>query len=213
MSSAPASRSEKLPRPDPSATLASALSALLLDTDTHSQPQTDEQTPAAVLVALYESEQGELHVVLTKRRADLRRHAGEISFPGGRRDPEDETLTDTALREAEEEIGLTRTEVTIVGALERTSTFATNYAIHPFVGLLEGPHRWRASELEVDAVIEPTLHQVWDGRTRTQIERRGFTFETDAYIFEEQLVWGATARILEGLLERLAPILDRRANV
>jgi 8-oxo-dGTP pyrophosphatase MutT (NUDIX family) len=166
-----------------------------------------------VLVALYESEQGELQVVLTKRRADLRSHAGEISFPGGRRDPEDETLMDTALREAEEEIGLARAEVRIVGALERTSTFVTNYAIHPFVGLLAGPHHWRASELEVDAVIEPTLRQVRDGKTRTQIERRGFTFETDAYVFEEQLVWGATARILEGLLERLAPILDRRANV
>ncbi len=134
---------------------------------------------------------------LTKRRADLRRHAGEISFPGGRRDPEDATLADTALREAEEEIGLARAEVTMVGALERTSTFVTNYAIHPFVGLLEGPHPWRASELEVDAVLEPTLREVRAGRTRTRIERRGISFETDAYVFDEQLVWGATARILE----------------
>jgi 8-oxo-dGTP pyrophosphatase MutT (NUDIX family) len=193
-------------------TLAPALRAVLLDATSHSQPRVDEQVPAAVLVALYESGEEDLRVILTKRRADLRRHAGEISFPGGRRDPEDETLTDTALREAEEEIGLARSEVTLVGALERTSTFVTNYAIHPFVGLLEGPHQWRASELEVDAVLEPTLHQVRDGRTRTQIERRGFTFETDAYVFDGQLVWGATARILEGLLERMAPILDRRAN-
>ncbi len=168
--------------------------------------------PAAVLVALYESDEGELRVVLTKRRADLRRHAGEISFPGGRRDPEDETLMDTALREAEEEIGLERSEVTVVGTLERTSTFVTNYMIHPFVGLLKGPHPWRASELEVDAVLEPTLHDVRSGRTRTRLERRGISFETDAYVFDEQLVWGATARILEGLLERVAPILDRRAN-
>jgi 8-oxo-dGTP pyrophosphatase MutT (NUDIX family) len=165
-----------------------------------------------VLVALYESDDGELRVVLTKRRADLRRHAGEISFPGGRRDPEDETLMDTALREAEEEIGLTRSEVTVVGALERTSTFVTNYAIHPFVGLLKGSHPWRASELEVDAVLEPTLRDVRAGRTRTLIERRGISFETDAYVFDEQLVWGATARILEGLLERVNRLLDRRAN-
>ena len=122
---------------------------------------------------------------------------------------------DTALREAEEEIGLTRSEVTIVGALERTSTFVTNYAIHPFVGLLKGPHPWRKSEFEVDAVLEPRLHDVRAGRTRTLIERRGISFETDAYIFDEQLVWGATARILEGLLERVGRVeslLDRRAN-
>ena len=162
-----------------------------------------------MLVALYESDDGELRVVLTKRRADLRRHAGEISFPGGRRDPEDATLMDTALREAEEEIGLTRSEVTVVGALERTSTFATNYAIHPFVGLLKSSHPWRASELEVDAVIEPTLSQVLAGRTRTRIERRGISFETDAYVFDEQLVWGATARILEDLLARVELLLNR----
>jgi len=187
------------------------LREVLLDTASHSQPQADEQVPAAVLVVLYESDDGELRVVLTKRRADLRRHAGEISFPGGRHDPEDATLRDTALREAEEEIGLARAEVTVVGALERTSTFVTNYAIHPFVGLLKGPHPWRTSELEVDAVLEPTLCDVRAGRTRTRIERRGISFETDAYVFDEQLVWGATARILEDLLMRTEALLDRRA--
>lgn len=189
--------------------MASALREVLLDVASHSQPQADEQVPAAVLVALYESGDGELRVVLTKRRADLRRHAGEISFPGGRRDREDETLMDTALREAEEEIGLARSEVTVVGALERTSTFVTNYAIHPFVGLLKGAHPWRASELEVDVVLEPTLRDVRAGKTRTQIERRGFAFETDAYVFDGQLVWGATARILEDLLARVEPLLSR----
>ncbi len=177
--------------------------------DSHSRPRADEQVPAAVLVALYESGDGELRVVLTRRRADLRSHAGEISFPGGRRDPEDTTLRDTALREAEEEIGLARTEVVVVGTLERTSTFVTNYAIHPFVGLLKGPHPWRASELEVDVVLEPTLRDVRAGKTRTQIERRGFTFETDAYVFDGQLVWGATARILKHLLARVEPLLNR----
>lgn len=193
-------------------TLELALSGVLLDVASHSEPQVDEQTPAAVLVPLYETGDGELRVVLTKRRADLRRHAGEISFPGGRRDPEDGTLRDTALREAEEEIGLARAEVTVVGALERTSTFATNYSIHPFVGLLDGEYAWRASELEVDTVLEPSLREVRAGRTRTRLERRGIAFETDAYLFDGELVWGATARILEGLLERLEPLLDRRAN-
>lgn len=192
--------------------LESALREVLLDAPSQAEDPLDGQVPAAVLVALYESGEGELRVVLTKRRADLRRHAGEISFPGGRRDPEDPTLTDTALREAEEEIGLERSRVRILGALERTSTFVTNYTIHPFVGLLEGSGQWQASEREVETVLEPTLREIRAGSGRTHIERRGIAFETDAYVFDGQLVWGATARILEGLLERVAPILDRRAG-
>lgn len=194
-------------------TLAHELGGVLLDVASLAEPLADEQVPAAVLVPLYEAPDGELHVVLTLRRADLRRHAGEISFPGGRRDLDDATLNDTALREAEEEIGLARAEVTVVGALERTSTFVTNYSIHPFVGLLDGKRAWRASALEVDAVLEPSLRGVRAGRTRTRMERHGLAFETDAYVFDGQLVWGATARILEGLLERIGPLLDRRASV
>lgn len=191
--------------------LASALGGLLLDVTPHSQPQPDEQVPAAVLVPLY-IQDDELRVVLTKRRPDLRRHPGEISFPGGRQDPEDPTLRDTALREAEEEIGLSRDAVSVVGALERTSTFVTNYSIHPFVGLLDGKCAWTASVSEVDTVLEPTLRDVRAGRTRTRMERRGIAFETDAYVFDGELVWGATARILEQLLERIEPLLDRRAT-
>jgi 8-oxo-dGTP pyrophosphatase MutT (NUDIX family) len=192
--------------------LESALAGVLLDVASHSEPPADEQMPAAVLVPLYEAPDGDLRVVLTKRRADLRRHAGEISFPGGRRDPGDATLGDTALREAEEEIGLARGEVRLVGALERTSTFVTNYAIHPFVGLVDGERGWRASEIEVDIVLEPSLREVSEGKTRTRVERRGIAFETDAYVFDGELVWGATARILEGLLERIGPLLGRRAK-
>jgi 8-oxo-dGTP pyrophosphatase MutT (NUDIX family) len=173
------------------------------------------QVASAVLVPLYDPGDGELRIVLTRRRADLRRHAGEISFPGGRQDPEDATTLETALREAEEEIGLARRHVQVLGRLERTSTFVTNYMIHPFVGLIAGEREpWFPSAREVDAVLEPTLSSVRDGRTRTQIERRGFTFETDAYIFGEErhLIWGATARIIEHLLERVGPLLDRRAT-
>lgn len=192
-------------------TFAQALGDVLLDVESHDEPEADEQVAAAVLVPLYEDHDGELRVVLTKRRADLRRHAGEISFPGGRRDPDDASLSATALREAEEEIGLRRSDVTLVGALERTSTFVTNYAIHPFVGLLEGNRLWRASELEVDVVLEPSLHEIRAGGRRTRMERRGIAFETDAYVFDGELVWGATARILEELLARMGALLDRRA--
>ncbi len=192
-------------------TLGRVLREVLLGIDSHELLAAGTQVAAAVLVPLYEDAQGELRVVLTKRRADLRRHAGEISFPGGRRDPDDDSLSETALREAEEEIGLAQEDVNLVGALERTSTFVTNYAIHPFVGLLDGTRPWRASELEVDSVLEPTLDGVRAGATRTRMERRGIAFETDAYVFDGELVWGATARILEDLLTRTGALLDRRA--
>jgi 8-oxo-dGTP pyrophosphatase MutT (NUDIX family) len=190
--------------------LAAQLGSLLLDASTLSQPSSGEQVPAAVLVALFEHE-GELRVVLTRRRSDLRRHAGEVSFPGGRFEPGDGDLRATALREAQEEVGLQSEQVTLVGGLERTSTFVTNYVIHPFVGLFAGERRWELSPLEVDAVLEPSLETVRSGRTRTRIERRGIAFETDAYAFDGELVWGATARILENLFERIDPLLGRRA--
>jgi 8-oxo-dGTP pyrophosphatase MutT (NUDIX family) len=166
-------------------------------------PET-EQIPAAVLVPLFvEAATQEPNVVLTRRRADLRRHAGEISFPGGRQDAEDATLADTALREAEEEIGLPRTQVSLLGALPPTSTFATNYVIHPFVATIPTGLAWELSAKEVDAVLELSVEALRAGRTRTQMQRRGFSFETDAYVVDEHVIWGATARILEQLLERL----------
>ena len=186
-------------------TLGRALREVLLGIDSHELLAADTQVAAAVLVPLYEDAQGELRVVLTKRRADLRRHAGEISFPGGRQDPEDPTLLDTALREAEEEIGLRRATVSLLGELPAVSTFATNYLIPPFVGQIAAGQLWRASPLEVDAVLELPLRALREGRTRTEIERRGISFQTDAYVVDEQVIWGATARILKDLLERLRP--------
>jgi 8-oxo-dGTP pyrophosphatase MutT (NUDIX family) len=157
-----------------------------------------------VLVPLFIASQSQAaHVVLTRRRADLRRHAGEISFPGGRQDPQDDDLTVTALREAEEEIGLAREAVSLLGELPPVSTFATGYLIHPFVGLIPAGQRWRLSPREVDAVLELPLSDLRQSKTRTRMERRGISFETDAYILDGHLIWGATARILEDLLRRL----------
>jgi 8-oxo-dGTP pyrophosphatase MutT (NUDIX family) len=160
-----------------------------------------EPVQAAVLVALFvRAATGQADLVLTKRRADLRRHAGEISFPGGRRDGEDADLQATALREAEEEIGLARAQVSVLGTLPATSTFATNYVIHPFVGAIPQGLAWRLSPKEVDEVLELPLQALREGRTRTRLERRGISFETDAYVVGEHLIWGATARIIEHLL-------------
>jgi 8-oxo-dGTP pyrophosphatase MutT (NUDIX family) len=171
------------------------------------RPASDGHTKAAVLVPIYLAGE-EPHVVLTRRRANLRSHAGEISFPGGRFDEDDSTLSNTALREAEEEIGLRREQVSLAGALTPTSTFVTGYQIHPFVGAIDPQRAWTANVSEVDVVLELSLRALRLSRGRTQLTRRGFTFETDAYQLSDHLIWGATFRILQELIIRLAPLLD-----
>jgi 8-oxo-dGTP pyrophosphatase MutT (NUDIX family) len=164
------------------------------------------RTDAGVLVPLYVGPDG-LHAVFTKRREDLRRHPGEISFPGGRRDDEDADLRATALRETHEEIGLPPSAVRLLGALPPTPTFVTNYAIYPYVGLIEPGFAWVRAEAEVAAVLELPLRAVREGYARRRIIRRGVPFRTDTYLVGDSLIWGATARIVRDLLERAAPLL------
>jgi 8-oxo-dGTP pyrophosphatase MutT (NUDIX family) len=164
------------------------------------------KTDAAVLVPLY-LEDGGLVAVLTERRADLRRHAGEISFPGGRQDEPDEDLRRTALREAEEEIGLGPDHVELVGALPPVGTFVTSYRIFPFVGLIESGHAWLPQETEVAQVLELSLADLVRGHEYKRLMRRGVPIRTPTYTVGEHFVWGATARILEHLLGRLRPLL------
>jgi 8-oxo-dGTP pyrophosphatase MutT (NUDIX family) len=165
------------------------------------------RTDSAVLVPLYLDAGGRLHVVFTKRRDDLRRHPGEISFPGGRRDDDDAGLEATALREAHEEIGLPPDVVELVGALQPTPTFVTNYSIYPFVGVIEPGHEWQLQALEVAQVLELPLDAVRDGYERRRLVRRGVPFRTDTYCVDDHLIWGATARIVADLLDRVDPLM------
>jgi 8-oxo-dGTP pyrophosphatase MutT (NUDIX family) len=158
---------------------------------------------AAVLVPLFLAADGGLHAVFTERRADLRSHAGEISFPGGRRDDSDADLTGTALRECHEEIGVPPDAVELVGALQPTPTFVTNYAIYPFVGLIEPGFVWVPQEREVARVLELPLEAVRAGYGRRRLVRRGMPFRTDTYETGGHLIWGATARIVADLLDRI----------
>jgi 8-oxo-dGTP pyrophosphatase MutT (NUDIX family) len=188
------------------ASLSEQLSPLLLSPEEAAALDVRGRIDAAVLVPLYVAD-GELHAVFTRRRDDLRRHAGEISFPGGRQDIDEEDLRDTALREAEEEIGLPQDAVEIVGALTPTPTVVTNYAIYPFVGVIEPGHRWLPSAAEVAEVLELSLPELRKGHERKRLVRRGVPFRSDVYTADGQVIWGATARILTDLLERLAPFL------
>ena len=162
---------------------------------------------AAVLAPLYRDAAGDLHAVFTRRRDDLRSHPGEISFPGGRQDPGEE-LRDTALREAFAEVGLPPALVSVAGALPPTPTLVTNYAIYPFVGAIDPGFAWIVQETEVANVLELRLRDVRDGYGRRRLMRRGVPFKTDTYVVGDHLIWGATARIVADLLERVAPLID-----
>ena len=160
------------------------------------------RTDAAVLVPIYGLAERP-GIVLTKRRSDLRRHPGEISFPGGRRDHPGEDLERTALREAEEEIGLDPALVEIVGALPPIGTFVSGYKVHPFVGLIPAGLRFRPSPSEVAAILALDLEVLRAGFAMRRLISRGLPIRTPSYTVGEHLVWGATARILSELLGRL----------
>jgi 8-oxo-dGTP pyrophosphatase MutT (NUDIX family) len=155
-----------------------------------------------VLVPLYVRD-SRPHVVFTKRREDMRRHPGEISFPGGRQDEDEPDLLTTALREAEEEIGLPREGVEVLGALEPTPTLVTGYAVYPFVGMIEAGLEWTLSPREVAEVLELSLEELRRGYARRRLLRHGLPIRTDTYRVGENLIWGATARMLGDLFQRL----------
>ena len=119
------------------------------------------------------------------------------------RDPD---LLATALREADEEIGLAPAAVQVVGALQPTPTIATGYAIYPFVGLIEPGLAWTLSAREVAEVLEFALDDLRAGYGRRRLLRRGIPIRTDTYVVGDDLIWGATARILADLFERIAPL-------
>jgi 8-oxo-dGTP pyrophosphatase MutT (NUDIX family) len=177
---------------------------LLLEPEEAAELDAHGGTDAAVLIPMH-GWPGRPGLVFTERRSDLSRHAGEISFPGGRRDG-DEELLQTALREAEEEIGLARDNVEIVGALPPIGTFITNYKVHPFVGLIEEGMRFEPNPTEVESVLVASLDDLAAAYEKRRLVRRGVPIKTDTYLISDKLIWGATARILGMLFERL----DRR---
>jgi 8-oxo-dGTP pyrophosphatase MutT (NUDIX family) len=183
--------------------MAAALREALLEPAAAARLRVPGSKQAGVLVPLYPDAAGALHAVFTRRRDDLRRHPGEISFPGGRRDEGDADLCATALRETHEEIGLPPAAVQLVGALQPTPTFVTNYAVYAFVGLIEAGFAWAPADAEVAEVLELPLAAVRAGYARRRLVRRGLPFRTDTYLVGDHLIWGATARIVADLLERV----------
>jgi 8-oxo-dGTP pyrophosphatase MutT (NUDIX family) len=179
-----------------------SLASVLLSPEEAQAMSAPGGTDAAVLLPMfgYPERPG---LVFTERRLDLRRHPGEISFPGGRQDSPEEELLQTALREADEEIGLSPHDVEVVGALPPVGTFVTGYKVHPFVGTIPERVRFRPNPGEVAAVLLFTLDELREGFAMRRLIRRGLPIRTPTYEVGEHMIWGATARILSDLLERL----------
>ncbi len=173
------------------------------DLDPTTRPDAPMLRPASVLVPLIERGAG-LHVVLTRRAARLAHHPGQVAFPGGKQDPADADACATALREAEEEIGLPRTQVEILGSFDAHET-VTQFLMTPFVGLVTGPFEPVMDPAEVEEVFEAPLAFLLDP-TRLQVHRRRWNGRWRQYYaipYGPHYVWGATARILKTLADRL----------
>jgi 8-oxo-dGTP pyrophosphatase MutT (NUDIX family) len=167
---------------------------------------------AGVLVLVYPEPDG-LHVVLTRRADSLNSHSGQISFPGGKRSEEDVSLTDTALRETCEELGICNGSVQVIGMLSHLYIPPSNFEVYPSVGLLAEPPMFRPNPLEVAEVFTLPLHQLLDpGLKRTEEwDFSGAQVTIPFYYVQGHKVWGATAIMLSELEHRLQAALNYTA--
>jgi 8-oxo-dGTP pyrophosphatase MutT (NUDIX family) len=160
-----------------------------------------DMKPSSVLVPLFIKE-GEYHLLFTKRTEHLRNHPGQISFPGGRWDETDGSLLETALREVEEELGLDRDHITILGELDDMIT-STQYRITPFVASIPYPYEFRLNSYEIERLIEVPVRTLLDPSLQ-EVRIRTF-FKTDVKVYYYHIgpdpIWGATARIVKHFLE------------
>ena len=162
---------------------------------------------AAVLLPIY-YKQGQYYILLTKRTEKVKEHKGQISFPGGAREGE-EMLVNTALRECAEEIGLMAEEVEILGELDDTISRTSNYIISPFVALIPWPYQFQVNREEIEEIIEVPLSALLDSsyqRQETEIIE-GAAVISYFYNYQDRVIWGATARILNQFLDIFAQVV------
>ena len=169
-------------------------------------------TPAAVLLTLYPKD-GQYCILLHKRSEQVEYHKGEISFPGGTQDKEDRDPLDTALREAEEEMGIRREDVTILGELDEVAT-NSGFLVRVYVGTIDYPYPFKPSNLEIAEVLEVPIAVLQDP-ANLRVESRweqGQLTTTYAYAYNQHVIFGATARILQQFLELLGTGISKEAD-
>lgn len=161
---------------------------------------------AAVLIPVYRSQDGELHIVMILRNPGGV-HGGQIAFPGGKHDPEDETMLDTALREMREELGLIVERNDVLAELPMEQTRTTGYRVFPFLARIAVPDRWQIAEREIAEIVDVKLtdltrrdaHDKMIGRFPTWEKAQQVSF----YRIGEHRLWGLSYRILQPVLARL----------
>lgn len=161
---------------------------------------------SAVLVPVYRDEEGELRVVLVVRGAHGL-HGGQLGFPGGKAEPGDGSLLETALRETEEEVGLARAEIEVLGELEPLDTRSTGFRVHPFVARVPADVVWRPRAGEIDGVVTPRVADVADPDLRREEELSSPGWPeprvAECVPVEGRRLWGLTLRLLDGVAPRL----------
>lgn len=161
---------------------------------------------AGVLIPLVRNN-GELAVLLTKRTDKVEHHKGQISFPGGAVDATDASCEETALRETQEEIGLSRERIHILGRIDDALTVVSGFIIHPYVGLVPTVGRLKMNPAEVERVLEVPLSVFHPDVSHAKIHTfayDGRPFQAPGYEYRGEIIWGATARIMDNLMHILA---------
>lgn len=158
--------------------------------------------PAGVLVPIIDREAAGLSLLLTQRSAELKHHAGQVSFPGGRMEAHDADIVVTALRETHEEVGIAQHEVNVLGYLRPMPTI-TGYAVTPVVGLVSGAVELELDHTEVEYAFEVPLVFLLDPANKKMLERNvdGRMAVMAEYHYEGQRIWGATAFIIQQFIK------------
>jgi 8-oxo-dGTP pyrophosphatase MutT (NUDIX family) len=167
--------------------------------------------PAGVTCLLFRKDD-EYCVLLNKRSQQVEHHKGEISFPGGMKDPGDATLLDTALREAFEEMGILPSDVEILGEVDDVPT-NSRFLIRPFIGTIPYPYDFKPSSAEVAAVLEVPLFALMNRANRRDEIRikNGKLVNAPTFAYEGNLIYGATARVLDNFLSLIETALEKEA--
>ncbi len=167
------------------------------------------RVPSAVLLPIF-YKNGEYHILFTKRTERVKDHKAQISFPGGLCQKGDRETADTALRECDEEIGLTADVVELLGELDDTVTTTSNYIISPFVAAIPWPLQLKVNQWETEEIIEVPISALLDKKS-LRLETRtmdGRVVTSYFYHYQDRVIWGATAEILNQFLDIFARVLE-----
>jgi 8-oxo-dGTP pyrophosphatase MutT (NUDIX family) len=161
----------------------------------------NNRIPAAVMVIIHFKGK-EPYIILTKRSKNLKNHASQISFPGGIKE-KDENFIDAAIRETEEELGIKVSKDQIIGMLDSVDTYTSNFCIVPFVAIIDDISNMHINKDEIDEVIDANLLKLLKSRERDyRDDIKGIHYK---FVYNDYIIWGATARILDILYNALMP--------